>query len=158
MLLNYEYEYLAGTHTYSFSSISVSLIFYPATFIFPNTPSGLNLYLVDLIGPKEKKGPKNVGYSICRILEDFITQNTDTAIGYYPLQAYKGSRDRLFNKTWLPKFVSNSDNLETIRHEIDYEGINMLIFQAYHHVDYSNKYLLMEEIEIIVDEYRNKPE
>ncbi len=158
MLIDHEYEYSVGTHTYKFSSISVSLVFYPATFIFPDIPGELNLYLVDLLGTKDKKGPKNIGYSICRILEDFITKNTDSSIGYYPLQAYSGSRDHLFNKIWLPKFIGNTDYFETTRHEIDFEGQDILIFQAYYHVDYSNKYLLMEEIEVIVDEYKNKPE
>lgn len=83
MIHQYEYSVIDEVHCYTFLSIPLKLTLTPSYFITADFDKELNVLCIDLIRCGNK-GNYNVGKTVCYILNNFINNNPNYALGYYP--------------------------------------------------------------------------
>lgn len=145
----YEYSKIQSTHSYKFTELNIELNISPAEYTYADADESLNMYLIDIINKNEKKkGRVNLGNATGKILHDFICENPECAVGYFPSDEGNSylAREKLF-KDWEES--ANTEDILKVENEIKVVDESMNIRFYFHKEGYPNKTELIMHLEFI---------
>lgn len=159
MLYDYQYTVTGGVHCFQFSAVSLKLTLTPSSFIINDWAKGLDVLCIDLVRPGDKLYFE-AGETVCQILKDFINNNRQIALSYYPGFADNKdiSRIKLFD-AWISKFIETDEILKySIR--LYFPGSDnsreMLALQVFMHNEFPKKRELLNELTSFSDKLKGQ--